>query len=356
MKKTEGILFFICLLVAQFTVAQSNTFYIDGSIDAIHNGKTIILTYPSDLDFKEDSTTIVDGKFSFTGRESINNFARIATKEENQDLVLSYALVLEKGNITVLLSDSDSLTRVGGTPINDDLQAFLDFRSEHIGKGKKLKPSENFSQAYIDNYYATEKSFFLRNTTNAFGLYILNCLPNSIFDIALQEISPEERNYPQIKSAIAIRKADNEEVARSKSMIGNKITDFYFFDSNKNEKQISEFIGKDNYLFVEFWASWCGPCVADIPNLKKVYEKYKGKGLQIISVSLDSSRKAWEKALEKHGMPWLQFVTLDDELATNIRRKLHFSGIPYSILLDKDGIVLDVDAGSDDLDLFLEGR
>ena len=88
---------------------------------------------------------------------------------------------------------------------------------------------------------------------------------------------------------------------------------------------------------IDFWASWCGPCRKEIPNLKKVYAEYKDKGLQLIGVSIDNSEAAWQKAVKEEQLDYLQ---LNDP--KNITGKLYnFNGIPFIILISPEGIILE---------------
>jgi thiol-disulfide isomerase/thioredoxin len=99
---------------------------------------------------------------------------------------------------------------------------------------------------------------------------------------------------------------------------------------------------KGQYVLVDFWASWCGPCRAEIPHLKELYTKYHGSGLEILSISIDAHTEAWKKALAQEQMPWQQ--VLDSYSGTgnysDICGAYGVAAIPYTVLLDKDGIVI----------------
>ena len=98
-------------------------------------------------------------------------------------------------------------------------------------------------------------------------------------------------------------------------------------------------------LFVDFWASWCSPCRADIPHIKEVYEKYKDKGLNVLAISFDSNKAAWKSAVKKLKMPWEQLIELN---GTNSDL-----GIPYGILLDSEGTIIAVRLHAQSLEEFL---
>jgi len=91
-------------------------------------------------------------------------------------------------------------------------------------------------------------------------------------------------------------------------------------------------------LLIDFWASWCGPCRSEIPNVEKLYKGYKDKGLAVLSVSIDKSKKAWLKALEEENMAWPQVDA--PKAGKQIMKDYQFSGIPYIILLDKEGKII----------------
>ena len=99
----------------------------------------------------------------------------------------------------------------------------------------------------------------------------------------------------------------------------------------------SDFRGK--VLVIDFWASWCGPCRAENPNVKKVYEKYKSKGLEIIGVSLDVKVDAWRKAIETDGLPWLHMSDLKgwNSIVTDVYQ-IH--GIPMLFVLDENNRIV----------------
>lgn len=117
--------------------------------------------------------------------------------------------------------------------------------------------------------------------------------------------------------------------------IGQPSPDFELKDLNGQLTKLSSLRGK--YTLIDFWASWCGPCRKEIPNLKKVYAEYKDKGLQLIGVSIDNSEAAWQKAVKEEQLDYLQ---LNDP--KNITGKLYnFNGIPFIILISPEGIILE---------------
>ena len=115
---------------------------------------------------------------------------------------------------------------------------------------------------------------------------------------------------------------------------GNPAPEFSFPDAKGKMHSLKEFKGK--VLVIDFWASWCGPCRAEIPHLKQYYEEFKNnKEVAFLSVSIDAKRPDWDKAVKEENMPWLQLLAPNG--GKEIMESYQFSGIPFIIVLDKDG-------------------
>ncbi len=103
---------------------------------------------------------------------------------------------------------------------------------------------------------------------------------------------------------------------------------------------------RGNVVLVDFWASWCGPCRRENPNLVRAYEKYKdaefkdAEGFKIYSVSLDKNQKAWKKAIEKDELDWEHHVSDLNFWNSRAVKKYNIKGIPYNFLLDKNGKIV----------------
>lgn len=143
-----------------------------------------------------------------------------------------------------------------------------------------------------------------------------------------------EQFDPSIRHCYALKKMEELILRTKKCAVGQEAPDFELVTPEGKRIKLSDLRGK--YVLVDFWASWCGPCRKEIPNIKKVYSEFKDKGLQVVGVSIDRSEKPWRKALEEEQMEYLQL--LDSE---NITSKLYnYNGIPFIILISPEGIIL----------------
>lgn len=141
-------------------------------------------------------------------------------------------------------------------------------------------------------------------------------------------------------SPVAKQLSDNyrKEIAEQKMRtervkVGATAPEFEVKDIKNQTIKPANFKGK--VLVIDFWASWCGPCRQEIPNLKKYYEEFKGKGVEFLSVSIDAKKEAWLKAMKEENMAWKQGWTTD--AGKEVMDLYQFSGIPFILIIDKGG-------------------
>lgn len=111
---------------------------------------------------------------------------------------------------------------------------------------------------------------------------------------------------------------------------------------------------KAKVKILDFWASWCHPCRAESPTLKRIYDKYHDRGLEIVSVSLDTARAPWVKAIEKDGMNWLHVSDLDN--GTTARDVYEVYGIPYMLILDENNRIISDGLRGEALEKFIAAQ
>lgn len=157
------------------------------------------------------------------------------------------------------------------------------------------------------------------------------------YDKAMKMLDVLIARYPwlteakQLKETIITNKAQAMRLKAGQPMPAVK-----YPDANGALAGLEKYKGK--YLLVDFWASWCGPCRQAIPKVKELYESYKSKGFEVVSISIDTDKNAWRKAMKEENMPWEQLLS-DNKDKT--MEQFQFSGIPTMYLVDSDGKIME---------------
>lgn len=125
--------------------------------------------------------------------------------------------------------------------------------------------------------------------------------------------------------------------ARKTVAVGSVAPDFALQTLDGKTISLKDLRGK--FVLVDFWASWCGPCMAEVPNVKKVYEKFHVKGFEVVGVSLDEKKEAWTNAIAKHGLSWLHVSSLKGWKCP-VAAQYSVTGIPATFLLDPEGKII----------------
>ena len=172
----------------------------------------------------------------------------------------------------------------------------------------------------------------------------------------MQMLQEDTNPIIQYCAELADKKTDNTwqkylaEAYKFRQMKQITASTLVFSAQDKEGNTITERDVKGKLILVDFWASWCKPCLESIPKLERIYNKYKNNGLTVVSVSLDTNPNDWIKYTKKHPFKWLSLLGNGQE----ITQRYDFKYIPYIIAADKDGKVIRKGIEIDGLEQFIE--
>lgn len=130
-----------------------------------------------------------------------------------------------------------------------------------------------------------------------------------------------------------------------------KAEELHLLDADRKEHKLSETLKANKYVLLDFWATWCGPCMREMPHLKEAYNKYKDKGFQIFAVSYDKEVNAWKNYLRKDPLPWVNTCHIEYYEGMNQGLKAYnVTVIPTNYLFDTQGNLIAKDLRGEELD------
>jgi thiol-disulfide isomerase/thioredoxin len=334
----------ICLLVAACKQTP-NQLTLSGTGISV---STDVYVYDMANRRQVDTVKVNGGNFTYTleiaGKPKLLVFTDKAT--------FTRYVVAEKGNLT--LAGDTGLVK--GSPLNNRLAGFLEAYSHsakevnekiaaiiHSAKKEQkeltkeqlseLEALENEEAALVSKiikeYYETDKETIVGVLEL---MHAKRYVPEDEFEAMYEQGGEAVKNFPTFAEIFKIK------ANRDKTGVGGKYLDFAGVNPQDTTQTIrlSDFAGKNKYVLLDFWASWCGPCKRAIPEIKKLNDKYAGKGLEVVGIVVSDEIDNHLQAAKSLNVTWPQIFDAENESRT----LYGIEGIPTLILLDKDGTIL----------------
>lgn len=352
---------------------KSSEFEITGNLSN-SKGESIYLEKLSQTGVVAIDSAIIDDKgvFKMNHCSPSIGFYRLRLNASNfAMMVLDSA---QKISVTADARDLGNTFKVEGSP---DTQLFLEYNLLAQGQKTRTDSLENiFRTAMVtlklDSIRADSLSKELQKPYEVMISKYSDIVAKKINEntssfasiMAIQQLRPENYLdvYKALDKGLNEKYPDNKDIKSFHSMvqqaemmvakteaikIGNEAPELILPTPNDKDFALSSLRGK--VVLIDFWASWCGPCRKELPNVKRAYEKYKNKGFEILGVSLDKDRNAWLEAISKEGLTWPQVSDLKFWQSEAVQIYA-IQSIPYTVLIDKEGKILATDLRGVELD------
>jgi peroxiredoxin len=325
--------------------AQNTTYNVSGTASA---SVTKVYLYDAiNTRTPIDSSTVSGGHFTFSGSKPTNALLAVSALGDLRNLQFfndGTPLNINLTNYTVTAS-----------PLNEKLNAYEQDVDGISGELHEIISFANQNHAslsrqqmdsLVERYSQIEQQVIQRvmqivseNSDNIIPAAFIKSLA---YDLSYEQLaqvcqpSAPYYNHPAMQTTRRLYEG------MQKRAPGKLFTDMTINDINGQPRQLSEWIGKGQYVMIDFWASWCGPCRQEMPNVVSNYEKYHSAGFEIIGISFDQREAQWKSAVNQMRMTWPQLSDLGgwQSAASDV---YGISSIPASILFDKEGRIIATD-------------
>ncbi len=349
------IIILTIITLNQCSKVKEQTHFIDGNASGVANGMRV---YLNELDENGrtkviDTSIVMEESFYFDQKEQL-------TGEEIRFITLDGS----EGNFVILLNNDplkielrkDSLLKsvVKGSKSNDELKVFKERQSTYVTTSRKYQGERVAALKSGDNATATTVTNKWSQAENDFKDYALKTIKDNNSSIIAPMILGEmlqskfidaqtARSYynsfdEHVKKSVIAQRIDSFLNKAESVAIGAKAPDFEGTNPDGKIIKLSDVLGK--VTLIDFWASWCGPCRRENPNVVNAYNKYHSKGFNIISVSLDrpNGEQAWKDAIIKDKMDWNHISRL--MYFGPLAKLYNVNAIPATFLLDENGVII----------------
>ena len=334
----------ILALSAIAITANAQSYQITGTADSKLEGKEILLIDQNDM--STTATCIVkNGAFTFTGNTDAEKMYVVRPQRGKAKAIV---FVKDGANVTVDLA-AELITTTDNGGLNDKLNTFtakinemgnaVNMKAYQMqNEGKSREEIGTVLQKEIEKIYDLYKQAIEENNDNMIGAYILMNVAEQFYP-TLDEFDNIVNRVKYAGQLHAIKQIREGLVKAEATSAGKMFVDFQGYAIDGKPSRLSDYVGKGKYVLVDFWASWCGPCKGEIPNLIELQNKFGGDKFMVLGVNVWDDETAFKAALEEEGITYPQIVVPQNN-KDNATELYGIKGIPQIILFAPDGTIV----------------
>lgn len=313
----------------------SDGYTIRGNVEGLESPYVYLITFNGTHNVA-DSAKVEAGAFTFTGKTELPEVAYLS-RDKEQPFVRFF---LENARISIdgnLYNPNEVYPT--GTAANEAMNAFneLTFNTSEAYGVTELEADK---KQLVDRYKQQMRETIDRNRDNICGMIILAETGSMFFtpQEVLAEIDRFPAEWQQRTELTDLRKVMEQ---RLRTTVGQPYVDISAPNADDKAVSLKSVIENpaNKYVLVDFWASWCGPCMGEVPHLKKTYDEFHKKGFEIFGVSLDRDRDKWLDAVKQNNMNWIHVSSLD-AFGNAAAEAYAVQAIPTNLLIDAEGKIV----------------
>ena len=301
-----------------------------------------------------DSAVVAEGAFKMKGKAAKDAFLAVNTDDfdwnflffnDGKPVVMDYAGKTVTGSdLNNKLTECDLANTDAYAEYNAVINAFTALpKEEQQAKMEDFMPKY---QAALEKYKDFYINMIEENKDNLVPVAFIQQVRSLAGPDKFNELLDSDAAFAQHPYVLNLKKKIEESEAKRKeaeekkqAIIGQKFLDLEEADPDGNMHKLSEYVGQGKWVLVDFWASWCGPCKAEMPNVVNAYKKFHDKGFEVVGLSFDREKEPWVKAITEWEMPWIHLSDLKywKTVASDV---YNVNSIPDNLLIDPEGTVV----------------